>query len=138
MAIALLYNVQGVTKLVLDRQTLTDIFSGKISHWNDPSITSLNPSFTFPNASIHIIYRAGGSGTNQVFTDALKTFDPSFNYTNDPATWPFNKDGRGMQALESSDISVFVNNFPNSIGISLSFSLWYNGQTFPHCFSFFL
>lgn len=116
MAIALLYNVAGASNLVLDRQTVVDIFSGKIVYWNDPAIAQLNPSYALPNASILIIYRQGGSGTNQVFTEALQTFDPSFNFSNDPATWPFAKQGRGMQALESGDIAVFVDNFPNSIG----------------------
>lgn len=115
-AIALLFNVVGVHKLVLDRQTIVDIFSGKIQFWNDPAISSLNPSFLFPNASILIINRKGGSGTNQVFTEALKTFDPSFNLSNDPSTWPFSHQGRSIQTKESADISSFVANTPNSLG----------------------
>lgn len=117
MAIALMYNLPNIPKLVLDRQSLVDICAARITNWNDTRIASLNPSYSLPNASITLIYRPGGSGTNSVFTQALALFDPTFNYTNDPATWPVTLAGRGKVALESGDISVFVNNIPYTLGM---------------------
>ena len=50
-AVVPIYNIafqnvpEGTTlpKLILDRQTLVDIYNGKITKWNDPAIVALNP-----------------------------------------------------------------------------------------------
>jgi phosphate transport system substrate-binding protein len=122
MAIALLYNIPGADEFILDRQSIVDICSGEIMYWNDPRLLVLNPTYghLFPNTTIKIIYRAGGSGTNQVFQEALLQFNSSFTYSNDPSTWPPILEGRGQEALESGGISVFVDNFPGSLGTSMN------------------
>jgi phosphate transport system substrate-binding protein len=50
---------------------LAEMFLGKISSWNDPKITALNPGKTFPNTPITVVHRADGSGTTFNFTDYL-------------------------------------------------------------------
>eukprot|EP01112_Ceratiomyxa_fruticulosa_P021926 TRINITY_DN7884_c0_g1_i1.p1 TRINITY_DN7884_c0_g1~~TRINITY_DN7884_c0_g1_i1.p1 ORF type:complete len:670 (-),score=96.06 TRINITY_DN7884_c0_g1_i1:123-2132(-) len=116
LAIAIMFNVPGLDNLVLDGPTLRLIFAGGVSHWNDPTISALNPGFVFPNSSITVIYRTGGSGTNSVFCSALKVFGANATLSNDPVTWPFAREGRGIPAAESTDIISLVRNIPNSIG----------------------
>src|SRR5512140_365089 len=57
-------------KLILGRQTLVDIYNGKISMWNDPAIIALNPGLAdyLPAAAISTVHRSDGSGTTEVFT----------------------------------------------------------------------
>ena len=56
--------------LVLDRQTLVDIYNAKVTKWNDPAIVKLNADLTdyLPNASITAVHRSDGSGTTEQFT----------------------------------------------------------------------
>src|SRR5258706_7894800 len=57
------YNVPGVSGDVkFTGKVLADIFLGKITTWNDPSITKANPGVNFPNQPIVIIHRSEGSG----------------------------------------------------------------------------
>src|SRR5258708_728871 len=44
-------NVSGVApgQLVLDGQTVVDIYMGKVTRWNDPEVKKLNPSVNLPN-----------------------------------------------------------------------------------------
>ncbi len=49
--------------LRLDSQTLGKIFSGEITNWDDPAITTLNPKHDLPNKPIIIIH-SGDSSTD--------------------------------------------------------------------------
>src|SRR5262249_23314928 len=64
-AIVPVVNIQGVKAgdLVLDGQTLANIFQGKITKWDDPAITKLNPKVKLPSEAIAVVHRADGSGT---------------------------------------------------------------------------
>src|SRR5207344_245399 len=50
--IAVVYNVSGVTSLTLTPAILAQIFSGKITMWNDPAIAAVNSGVTLPAAKI--------------------------------------------------------------------------------------
>ena len=41
--IAFAYNLEGVDKLVLHPEVLSNIFTGKITTWNDPAIARAEP-----------------------------------------------------------------------------------------------
>ena len=69
--IAIAYNLSGVTGLKLDATVLAEIFSGKITTWNDPAIKALNPSLSLPSASINLEVRSDGSGTTANFSQYL-------------------------------------------------------------------
>jgi ABC-type phosphate transport system substrate-binding protein len=76
-AVVPIYNIEGVTKTItLDRATLVGIFLGEIQKWNDPVIVALNPELTFPEAAISVVHRSDGSGTTEIFTNALAAFAP--------------------------------------------------------------
>ncbi|MEY3674956.1 MAG: Phosphate-binding protein PstS precursor [Pseudomonadota bacterium] len=50
---------------------LAEMYLGKITKWNDPKFTALNPGKNLPNEAITIVHRADGSGTSFNFTDYL-------------------------------------------------------------------
>ena len=59
------YNLTGVSNLKLDATVLAEIFSGKITKWNDPAITALNSGTSLPGTQITIAVRSDSSGTTQ-------------------------------------------------------------------------
>lgn len=77
-AVALVYNLPGVQNLQLARSVLPDIFSGKITRWNDPRIVKDNPGAKLPNSEIKTVVRADGSGTTFIFTNHLSAINPYF------------------------------------------------------------
>ena len=58
-------NIKGITpgQMKLTGAVLGDIYLGKITKWNDPAITALNPGVPLPDAAIAAVRRADGSGT---------------------------------------------------------------------------
>lgn len=73
IAIVPVVNLPGVAPgaLTLDGPTLADIYLGKITHWNAPQITRLNPGVTLPKLPIIVIHRSDASGTTWHFTSYL-------------------------------------------------------------------
>jgi phosphate transport system substrate-binding protein len=69
--IAVGYNVPGVSSLNLSASTLAQIFSGKITNWNDPAIAKDNPGAKLPNLGIQTFHRSDSSGTSYNFTNYL-------------------------------------------------------------------
>lgn len=66
-------NIAGIKSgdLRLSGEVLADIFSRKISKWNDPALVALNPRLSLPNLAITLLVRQDGSGTTYNFTDYL-------------------------------------------------------------------
>jgi phosphate transport system substrate-binding protein len=62
------YNLPGIKTLKLDAPTIADIFQAKITKWNDPKITALNPGVKLPSTAITIAHRSDSSGTTQNFS----------------------------------------------------------------------
>lgn len=65
------YNLPGVEKLQLSRDTYVGISLGTITRWNDPKIVADNPDVTLPDSSITFVHRSDGSGTTGFFTKHL-------------------------------------------------------------------
>ena len=79
---ALMYNLstpagQRITNLRLDAATAAGIFTGKIKHWNDPSITRINPGVQLPAIPIIPVLRSDGSGTSAKLADYFRAMAPS-------------------------------------------------------------
>ena len=73
-ATSIAYNVPGApVHLNLDGATISKIFLGQISNWNDPAIKALNKGAGLPDLKITPIYRSDGSGTTYNFTDYLSS-----------------------------------------------------------------
>jgi phosphate transport system substrate-binding protein len=71
------YNLPGVKNLKLDAAVLAQIYSGKITKWNDPAIKALNPGTSLPSMKIITVHRADSSGDTFLFTSFLNAQDPS-------------------------------------------------------------
>ncbi|MDY3128036.1 MAG: phosphate ABC transporter substrate-binding protein PstS [Corynebacterium sp.] len=86
--VAIAYNLEGVEKLNLTTQTVADIFSGKITTWNDPKIAAENAGVELPDTPISVVYRSDESGTSDNFQKFLKASTEGWTGegTNFPAT----------------------------------------------------
>ncbi len=83
-ATGIMYNLhtpsgKQITNLRLDSRALVGIFTGNITQWTDPAITSLNPQLRgqIPSARIVPVVRADGSGTSAMFSDYLRQLQPA-------------------------------------------------------------
>ena len=72
------YNVSGLkAPLNLNGTVLAEIYTGKITNWNNAAIAKLNPGVTLPNMKIVTLHRADSSGSTFLFTSYLNAQDPS-------------------------------------------------------------
>lgn len=86
--VSIIFKLDGVSKLNLDSKTIAQIFSGKITTWNDPAIAALNSGASLPATPITVVRRADGSGTTANFTTYLNQTDPTdWSYPASTA-WP--------------------------------------------------
>lgn len=111
--------------LVLDRQTLVDIFNGKITTWDDPAIVALNPDlkdFIPAGAKITTVHRSDGSGTTELFTKSLTAFSADWKAGGAASIeWPI-KESLGGKG--NAGVAALVVSTPNSIGyVELSYAL---------------
>jgi len=65
------YNLPNVKSVNLNGTVLAQIYSGKITTWNDPAIKALNPSASLPSSSINLEVRSDSSGTTANFSQYL-------------------------------------------------------------------
>ncbi len=109
-------NIAGVAagQIRLTGAVLGDIYLGKISKWNDPALTALNPGVALPAADIAVVRRADGSGTSFIFTNYLSKQNPEWKAKVGEGTavnWPIGAGGKGNEG-----VAAFVQRLPNSIG----------------------
>ena len=77
-AVVLAYKLKGVKDLKLTGSLVSDIFSGKVTMWNDAKLKAVNPGVNLPNMKIVPVFRSDGSGTTNVFTDYLSKVSPEW------------------------------------------------------------
>lgn len=109
-------NIAGIApgQIKLTGQVLGDIYLGKITKWNDPALTALNPGVPLPDAAIAPVRRADGSGTTFIFTNYLSKVNPEWKTKVGEGTavnWPTGAGGKGNEG-----VAAFVQRLPNSIG----------------------
>jgi phosphate transport system substrate-binding protein len=109
-------NIKGVApgQIKLTGQVLGDIYLAKITRWNDPALTALNPGVPLPDAAISVVRRADGSGTSFIFTNYLSKVNPEWQAKVGEGTavnWPTGAGGKGNEG-----VAAFVTRLPNSIG----------------------
>lgn len=96
--IAVAYNLPGVDELNLSAENIADIFSGKVTKWNDDSIAKNNPDADLPDLDIIPVNRGDKSGTTQNFTQYLADAAGSA-WSYEPAeVWPID----GTQSAEKT------------------------------------
>ncbi|WP_214324341.1 phosphate ABC transporter substrate-binding protein PstS [Nonomuraea sediminis] len=69
--IALVYNLD-MPDLKLSPGTITGVFSGKITRWDDHAIAHDNPGANLPHAGIRVFHRIDDSGTSKNLTRFLR------------------------------------------------------------------
>jgi phosphate transport system substrate-binding protein len=115
-AVVITYNVPGINKraLNLSGDVVADIFSGKISKWNDARIAAQNRGTALPNSDILVVHRSDGSGTTYIFSDYLSAVSPSWSSTlgkGKEIKWPV-----GLGAKGNEGVAGQVKQTPGSIG----------------------
>ena len=114
-AVVITYNIPNVTKpLNLSGDVIADIFSGKITKWNDARIVAQNRGVSLPNSDILVVHRSDGSGTTYIFSDYLSAVSPSWSSTLGKAKeikWPVGLGGKGNEGVAGQ-----VKQTPGSIG----------------------
>lgn len=112
-AVSVGYNLP-VDRLKLDGETLSAIYLGKITKWNDAKIAALNPGIKIPATPIAVVHRADGSGTTFIFTSYLAAVSPEWKSKIGAAgavRWPVGLGGKGSEGVAGQ-----VTNTPGSIG----------------------
>jgi len=109
-------NIKGIVpgQIKLTGALLGDIYLGKITQWNDPALTALNPGVPLPAEVISVVRRADGSGTTFIFTNYLSKVNADWKAKAGEGTainWPTGAGGKGNEG-----VSAFVQRLPNSIG----------------------
>jgi phosphate transport system substrate-binding protein len=133
-AVAITYNVKGVpNKLHLTGPVIADMFTGKISSWNDPEIAKLNPGVNLPDTHITPVYRSDGSGTSFAFTDWLTKVSPDWANNVGTSTQPPFPTGTGAEhssgvvaAVQATDGAVTYVDLAYVKANSLSYALLQN------------
>jgi phosphate transport system substrate-binding protein len=100
------YNVPGVTgEIKFTPEALAGIFLGKISKWNDKTITSANPGVNFPDREIIVVHRSDGSGTTFIWTDYLSKVSSDWKSqvgSDTSVKWPVGLGQKGNEGVAGS------------------------------------
>lgn len=115
--VVLTFNLGDIKELKLPRDVYPQIFSGKISKWNDPKIAKANPGVALPDKDITVVVRADSSGTTYVFTGHLSLINSDFKTIvgHDKAPqWP--QSNRFVKSPKNDGITATVKQTPGSIG----------------------
>ncbi len=109
-------NVNGIEtgKLKLTGSLLAAIYLGKITKWNDPALTLLNPDLKLPDENITVVHRSDGSGTTFIFTNYLSKTSAEWKTSVGEGTavsWKAGTGGKGNEGVAS-----YVQRIKNSIG----------------------
>ncbi len=115
-AIAIIYNLPGINsgQIKLTGDVLADIYLKKITTWNDPRITALNPALNLTDAPIVVVHRSDGSGTTFIFTNYLSKVSDEWNTEVGSATsvnWPGD-----IGAEHNAGVAGAVQQTPGAIG----------------------
>jgi phosphate transport system substrate-binding protein len=108
------YNLPNAPKLKFTGDVLADIFLGKITKWNDPKITALNPGVTLPDQTIVVVHRSDGSGTTYIWVDFLSKINAEWDKKVGRGTsvnWPVGLGGKGNEG-----VSGLVKSQPGALG----------------------
>ena len=100
-------NLDGVMpgQLKLTSDVIAGIHLAKITKWNAPEITALNPGLTLPNLDITVVHRADGSGTTFVWCDYLSKANADFKTRIGAGTavkWPTGVGGKGNEGVAAN------------------------------------
>jgi phosphate transport system substrate-binding protein len=109
------YNLPGLNaELKFTGEVLANIFLGKITKWNDPALTKINPGVNLPGSDITVVHRSDASGTTYIWVDYLSKVSPEWKMKAGVATsvnWPAGVGGKGNEG-----VAGIVTQTPGSLG----------------------
>jgi phosphate transport system substrate-binding protein len=117
-------HIPGVAagKIRFTGPVLADIFLGKVTMWNDPAITAINPGVALPALKITVARRTDGSGTTFNFVNYLSKVSPEWKQKVGEGTtvrWPTGIGGKGNEG-----VAALVKQVKGAIGyVELSYAL---------------
>jgi phosphate transport system substrate-binding protein len=109
-------NLEGIKagQLKFTGPVLAEIFIGKITKWNDPSISGINPGIQLPDRMITVVHRSDGSGTTFNWVNYLSKLSEEWKSKVGEGTsvnWPTGIGGKGNEG-----VAAYVNQIKGSIG----------------------
>ena len=114
-AMAIAYNVPGAPVHVnLNGATISRIFLGQITNWNDAAIKALNPSASLPDLKITPVFRSDGSGSSYALTDYLSSVNGEWKSKIGVSTQPAFPAGQGAKG--SSGVAGLISRTSGAIG----------------------
>jgi phosphate transport system substrate-binding protein len=93
---------------------LADLFLRRVTRWDDPRVTALNPGVRLPTLDVLVVHRAEGSGTTYVLTDYLSAVSAAWAAgpgRGKDVRWPTGVGGRGTEG-----VAGIVERTPGAIG----------------------
>jgi phosphate transport system substrate-binding protein len=123
-SVAICYNLPGIAsgQMKLTPDVLANIYLGKITKWNDPAITAINPGLNLPNTDIAVVHRSDGSGTTFIFTNYLSKVSDEWKTRVGNATsveWPV-----GIGGEKNAGVAGQIKQIPGSVGyIELAYAV---------------
>jgi phosphate transport system substrate-binding protein len=108
------YNLSGVSNLKLDATVLSEIFSGKITSWNNPAIAALNSGVSLPSTAVTLAVRSDSSGTTQNFSLYLEKAGGSAWTLGSSSTikWP----STARAGMGNGGVAQIIKTTPGAIG----------------------
>ncbi len=98
--VVMAYNLDGVDKLQLSRESLCGIVDGTIKTWNDPKIAKDNSGAKLPSTPINFVHRSDGSGTTAIFTNHIVKACPNWKAgSGKTVEWPVGTGGKGNEGV---------------------------------------
>ncbi len=101
--VCITYNLPELkSPLKLSAETLSGIFLGKITSWQDPKIKQENKGVSLPNHAILVSHRSDGSGTTNIFTTYLAAVSPEWEKRvgkGISVKWPVGVGGKGSEGV---------------------------------------
>jgi len=100
-AVVVTYN-GAMQDLKLTPETVSGIFLGAITKWNDPKLARDNPGVKLPDTAITVAHRSDGSGTTSIFTDYLAKVSPEWKSkvgAGKSVKWPAGLGAKGNEGV---------------------------------------
>ena len=94
---------------VLDGGTLSKIFLGEITSWDDAAIKKLNPRLKLPTLPIVVVHRSDGSGTTFIWTDYLSKVSETWKTkvgANTSVEWPVGIGAKGNEGVANNVVNT--------------------------------
>ncbi len=110
------YNIESIKEpLNFSPATLSAMFLGRITKWNDPAIVALNPSSRLPSSEIIIIGHAQEDGSTYAWTDFLSKTSVDWQRSVGKVRSLFARPVL-LRGQTQEDVADLVKRTPNSIG----------------------